>query len=173
MSRDTSRSERVPTVETQGPGLGATPSPRGVFRGRGPGSEYTVHILRRTLMGVSAIGLATVMAAAMISLAAPAGAAAPTLPQTAVAQSAARWLGTQLTPQGTIDDVTPGTADLSATAQTVIALGATGVDLRGARAGLSYLKANSATYITQQGSDGPGQLANLILAAHALGASPD
>jgi len=131
-----------------------------------------VHILRRTLMGVSAIGLATVLAAAMISLTAPAGAAAPTLPQTAVALGAARWLGTQLTPQGTIDDVTPGTADLSATAQTVIALGATGVDLRGARAGLSYLKANSTTYITQQGSDGPGQLANLILAAHALGASP-
>ena len=47
----------------------------------------------------------------------------------------------QLTPQGTIDDVTPGTADLSATAQTVIGLGATGIDLRGARAGLSYLKA--------------------------------
>ncbi len=131
-----------------------------------------MHIVRRTLMGASAIGLAAVLATAtMTSLGAPAGAVPPTLPQTAAAQSAAQWLGSQLTPQGTID-LTPGTASLSATAGAVTALGATGVDLPGARAGLSYLKANSATYITQQGSDGPGQLANLILAAHTLGASP-
>ena len=132
-----------------------------------------MHIVRRTLMGASAVGLATLLSAAtMTSFAAPAGAAAPTLPQTAAAQSAARWIGSQLTPQGTIDDVTPGTPDLSATAQAVIGLGAIGIDLTGARAGLSYLKANTAAYITKQGSDGPGQLANLILAAHALGANP-
>ncbi len=129
--------------------------------------------IHRTLMGASAVGLATVLAAAtVISLATPAGATPPTLPQTAVAQTAAGWLGGQLTPQGTIDDMTPGTPDLSATVQTVLSLGAAGVDLTGARAGLSYLKANSATYIPVKGSDGPGQLANLILAAHALGANP-
>ncbi len=131
-----------------------------------------MHILRRTLMGASAIGLATLLAIAAAPSGAPAGAVPPALPQTAAALGAARWLAGQLTPQGTIDDVTPGTADLSATAQTVIALGATGVDLNGARAGLAYLKANSQKYIAQQGSDGPGQLSNLILAAHSLGASP-
>ena len=71
-----------------------------------------------------------------------------------------------------MDDVTPGTPDLSATAQAVLSLGASGVDLTGARAGLSYLKTNSATYIAANGNDGPGQLANLILAAHVLGANP-
>ena len=131
-----------------------------------------MHILRRTLMGGSALSMAALLALAVTPLAAPAGAAAPTLPQTTVALTAAGWLGSQLTAQGTIDDVTPGTADLSATVQTVTTLGASGVDLTGARAGLSYLKANSAKYITVQGSDGPGQLANLILAAHALGANP-
>jgi len=108
----------------------------------------------------------------MSPLAGQVGAASPTLPKTTAAQNAARWLGGQLTPQGTIDDVTPGTADLSETLQAVLALGAAGVDLHAARAGLSYLEARSAGYITQQGSDGPGQLANLILAAHVLGASP-
>jgi Squalene-hopene cyclase C-terminal domain len=132
-----------------------------------------VHIVRRTLMGASAVGLATLLSAAtMTSFATPAGAVAPALPQTAAAQGAARWIGSQLAPQGTIDDVTPGIPDLSATVQAVIGLGATGIDLTGARAGLSYLKANAATYITKQGSDGPGQLANLILAAHVLGANP-
>ncbi len=131
-----------------------------------------MHIIRRTLMGAAAIGLATLLGIAATPFVAPAGAVTPTLPQTTAAQGAAQWLAGQLTPQGTIDDVTPGTADLSATTQTVIALGVTGVDLNGARAGLSYLKANSQKYISQQGSDGPGQLANLILAAHALGASP-
>jgi hypothetical protein len=132
-----------------------------------------MHIVRRTLIGASAVGLATLLSAAtMTSFGAPAGAVTPAVPQTAAAQSAARWIGSQLTPQGTIDDITPGTPDLSATAQAAIGLGATGVDLTGARAALSYLKANAATYITKQGSDGPGQLANLILAAHALGANP-
>ena len=132
-----------------------------------------MHILRRTLMGASAVGLAGVVAsAAVVSLATPTGAVTPALPQTAVAQDAAQWLGGQLTPQGTIDDQNPGTADFSATAQAVLSLGASGVDLTGARAGLSYLKANSAAYITASSNDGPGQLANLILAAHVLGANP-
>ncbi len=131
-----------------------------------------MHILRRTVMGASAIGVATLLAIAATPFVAPAGAVPPTLPQTTAALGAARWLAAQLTPQGTIDDVTPGSADLSATTQTVIALGTTGVDLAGARAGLSYLEANAQKYISQQGSDGPGQLANLILAAHSLGADP-
>ena len=116
-----------------------------------------MHILRRTLMGASAIGLATVLAAAMISLAAPAGAAAPTLPQTAVALGAARWLGTQLTPQGTIDDVTPGTADLSATAQTVIWPSEPPASIYAApEPGCPISRPIRRTYVTQQGSDGPG-----------------
>src|SRR5271170_3545375 len=151
MSRDTSRSEEFPPSRHKDRGS-VWPRVCGVFRVE-VREARTVHILRRTLMGASAVGLATLLSAAtMTSFAAPAGAAAPALPQTAAAQGAARWIGSQLTPQGTIDDVTPGTPDLSATVQAVIGLGATGIDLTSARAGLSYLKANAATYITKQGS---------------------
>ena len=55
----------------------------------------TVHIVRRTLMGASAVGLATLLSAAtMTSFAAPAGAATvpPQIPQFAAAQSAATWI---------------------------------------------------------------------------------
>ena len=93
MSRDTSRSGRVPTVETQGPGLGVTPCARGVFRVE-VREARTVHIVRRTLLSVSAVCLATVLGSAVVTaLATPAGATPPTLPQTAAAQGAARWIG--------------------------------------------------------------------------------
>src|SRR6202041_2968453 len=38
--------------------------------------------------------------------------------------------------------------------------------------GLSYMEANVNDYVPQDGADGPGQLALLILDAHALGADP-
>ena len=81
--------------------------------------------------------------------------------------------GEQLSANGTIDDVTPGTPDLSTTVQAVIGLGATGIDLPGARAGTVLPQGERWRRTSRrQGSDGPGHYANLILAAHVLGANP-
>ena len=41
-----------------------------------------------------------------------------------------------------------------------------------AQAALSYMEANADSYITTDSADGPGQLAILILDAHAMGADP-
>ena len=46
------------------------------------------------------------------------------------------------------------------------------VDTAGAQAALSYVEANANSYITVDSADGPGQLANLILDAHAMGVDP-
>ena len=87
---------RVPTVETQGPGLGVAPLVRS-FPGRGPGSENRAHPpshpdgCLRSRLG-DAPGAATMTASA-----APAGAASaqPQIPQFAAAQSAATWVAGQ------------------------------------------------------------------------------
>jgi len=105
----------------------------------------------------------------------PASAATPqpSLPQTAAAQAAANWLAGQITPGGYIASTTsPGTANIDATANAVYALAASGVDLGQATAALTYLEAHVNAYVTVSLADGPGQLALLILDAHAMGVSP-
>jgi hypothetical protein len=96
-----------------------------------------------------------------------------TLPQPTPARQGAQWLASQLTPQG-FYPTTPGgsTADLSATANTVLALSAANVDSVAARSALAYLAANLDAYVTNTGADGPAQLAQLILDTVALGQSP-
>ena len=127
-----------------------------------------MHILRRTLMGASAVGLATLLSAgAMTSFAVPAGATsvAPQIPQFAAAQAAAAWVVGQQAANGEID------GSLSETAngiQGLVAAHATSA----AQAAWSYLEANGDAYITVDSSDGPGRLATLILDAHALGDDP-
>ncbi len=94
-------------------------------------------------------------------------------PQLSAAQAGAAWLAAQLTAAGYLpSSTTPGQPDLSATANTVLALAATGIDLAGARSALTYLEAHLDQYVAVQGSDGPGQLALLILGAHAVGMNP-
>jgi hypothetical protein len=138
----------------------------------------TVHIVRRTLMGASAVGLATLLSAAtMTSFAAPPSGAAtlpPQIPQVAAAQSAATWIVGQQNADGSIG---PGglPGNLSTTVNGILALAAAHVDTAGAQAALRYLEANANAYINSSSTsneDGPGQLANLILDAHALGADP-
>ena len=131
------------------------------------------------LLASAALGaclLAAVVAGpTMASATTPAPSASPstTFPQTAAARSGAGWLAGQLNAQGFIPSTTtPGQADLSSTANTVLALAAADVDPTGAYAALGYLEANVASYVTDEGSDGPAQLALLILDAHALGADP-
>ena len=131
-----------------------------------------MHILRRTLMGASAVGLATLLSAAtMTSFAAPAGAATvpPQIPQFAAAQAAATWVAGQQAADGSIG------GSLSFTANALLALAAAHSDAVSAQAALSYMETNANAYIAAAptpSSDGPGQLALLILDAHAMGVDP-
>ncbi|MGD0746434.1 MAG: hypothetical protein ABSB68_01320 [Acidimicrobiales bacterium] len=128
-----------------------------------------MHIVRRTLMGASAVGLAAMLGTATLtSLAAPAGATSvqPEIPQFAAAQSAATWLVGQQASDGSIG------GSLSSTVDAVLALAAAHVDVPAANAALSHVEANANSYITVDSADGPGQLAALILDAHAMGVNP-
>ncbi len=119
-------------------------------------------------MGASALSLATLLAAAVASFAAPAGAASvpPQIPQFAAAQSAATWVAGQQAANGSIG------GSLSTTVNAILALAAAHVDTAGAQAALNYVEANADSYITVDSADGPGQLAALILDAHAMGVDP-
>ena len=135
----------------------------------------TVHrfrtLVRRAVPGALALLIATAVAAAPQ----PAGAATPQpgLPQVTAAHAAANWLASKIVPGGYIPSSTsPTTPDLAATANVVLALAASGVDTAQATSALAYLAANVDTYVTVSGADGPGQLALLILDAHAMGVSP-
>ena len=114
------------------------------------------------------------MALAVVASPTSAGAASSSsLPQPPSAQAGATWLADQFTPQGYIPSQSdPGTADLSSTANSILALASANVDPSTAASGLSYMEANVNTYVSQDGKDGPGQLALLILDAHALGVDP-
>jgi hypothetical protein len=131
----------------------------------------------KRLLATAAVGVSLLITVA----AAPATASAITIspavtstfPQSASAQAGATWLAGQLTQTGYIPSTTtPGAADLSGTANTVLALASAGTDPAGAYAALGYLAAHITTYVVADGSDGPGQLALLILDAHALGENP-
>ncbi len=103
----------------------------------------------------------------------PALSSLPVLPQTVAARQGAAWLAGQLTPAGYIpSETTPGQADLSGTANTVLALVSAGEDRTAATNAIGYLEAHVDQYVTADGADGPGQLALLILDAHALGVDP-
>jgi hypothetical protein len=94
-------------------------------------------------------------------------------PQNAAAEAGAQWLAGQLNSQGFVPSTTtPGQADLSSTVQVALALASTTVNRTGADSALSYLESTVNTYVNVGGSDGPGQLALLILAADALGVNP-
>jgi hypothetical protein len=167
MSRDTSRAWSSHCRDTR---AGARCDPAGAEFFRVEVREArTVHIIRRTLMGASAIGLATLLSAtAMTSFAAPAGAASvpPQIPQVAAAQSAAAWIAGQQAANGSVG------GSLSTTVNAILALAAAHVDTAGVQTALTYVEANASSYITVDGADGPGQLAALILDAHALGVNP-
>ena len=95
------------------------------------------------------------------------------LPQTVAARQGASWLAGRLTAAGYIpSETTPGQADLVSTANTVLALASAGVDRAAADNAMGYLEAHVDQYVTVDGTDGPGQLALLILDARALGLDP-
>jgi hypothetical protein len=111
--------------------------------------------------------------AASRATAAPTAAPLPTLPQVSSAQQGAVWLADRLTASGFIPSPTnPAQPDLGTTANVVLALASAGVDPSGAHHALAYLAAHVNAYVKVAGNDGPGQLALLILDAHALRTSP-
>src|SRR5580704_11399037 len=125
--------------------------------------------IRRTLTGVSSVGFAVLLASAtLLSSPPPASAATvpPQIPQFAAAQAAATWIAGQQAADGSIG------GSLSTTVNAILALTAAHVDTAGAQAALDYVEANANSYITVDSADGPGQLANLILDAHAMGVDP-
>lgn len=128
-------------------------------------------ILASATLGVS-LALAIVAAPTTASAANPSSGTPPTLPQVSSATAGSAWLASQFNTSGFIPKSgQPTQADLVATANSVLALASTGADTT-AHSGLSYLATQVNNYVTVNGSDGPGQLALLILGAHALGADP-
>ena len=129
-------------------------------------------LLASAALGAS-LSLSMVAAPPMAFAANPSSGAPPTVPQVASATSGASWLSDRLNPAGFVPSSgNPAQADLSATANTVLALASVGDDAAADHA-LSYLAGNVNAFVTAGGSDGPGQLALLILGAHALGANPE
>jgi len=127
----------------------------------------------RGLAAPLALAASLGLGALVTPTAASAAPSPPSLPQTTQAQAAATWLATQINASGYIPSTTsPGTADLDATANAVLALASAGVGTTKADSALAYLEANVNGYVPVSGNDGPGQLALLILDARALGASP-
>ena len=129
-------------------------------------------IVQRHLRGASTIGLATFLGLAALTFstasvaAAPPPPSQPQIPQVHVARAAALWLAGKQAANGSIG------GSLSNTVNAIAALAAADVDLSGVAKAESYVEANANTYITVDSADGPGQLANLILDAHATGVDP-
>jgi hypothetical protein len=132
----------------------------------------TTRTLASAFLGVG-LTLAVVAAPATANAASAAASSQPSIPQVSSALAGGDWLASQVTPQGYVPaSGSPDTADLSATANTILALASAGVDPTVAQKALNYMEQNVDAYVSQDGSDGPGQLALLILDAHALGADP-
>jgi hypothetical protein len=132
----------------------------------------TKRILASATLGVC-LTLAVVAAPATAHAATPSVSTQPSIPQVVPAQQGATWLASQFTAEGYIPSTTsPDTADLSSTANAILALASAGVDPSVAQNALTYMEGNVDAYVTEDGADGPGQLALLILDAHALGVDP-
>jgi hypothetical protein len=117
--------------------------------------------------------VAVATCAALALSAAPAWAQGPTLPQPVSAQAGGNWLAGQFNSDGYIPlSSNPDAANLSATANSVLALASSNVDPSLASTALSYLEQNVNAYVEQYGSNGPGQLSLLILDSYALGVDP-
>src|ERR1700722_13653564 len=116
------------------------------------------------------VTLAVVAGPAIATSASPASPSPTSIALIVSADAGASWLGSQFTSGGYIASATtPGAPDLTSTVNAVLALASTGIDPGGAQAALQYLETQVNTYVTDTGSDGPGELSLLILDAHALG----
>ncbi len=109
-----------------------------------------------------------------LSVAAPAASAAPASSDPATAaRYAASWIARHVNTSGFIAQAgNPAKANLSVTAQAVIALASAGVGKTQVAALLGYLGSHVDDFVAGTGTDDPGALAYLVLAAKAGGADP-
>jgi LPXTG-motif cell wall-anchored protein len=103
----------------------------------------------------------------------PADAEPPSSDPIDAAKYAASWLARQVTSDGFIESsFTPGTPDLSVSAQAVTALAAAAVGRAQVDALLGYLGGHVDDFVARDGADAPAALAYLVLAAVAGGVDP-
>ncbi len=122
---------------------------------------------------VASTALAATLGLTALAMPASAATPGPSLPQSPSAVAGANWLASQINAMGYIPSaMSPTTPDLSSTANAVLALASADADSAAAGRALGYLADNVNSYVTVSGSDGPGQLALLILDVHALGGTP-
>src|SRR5260221_14325570 len=109
----------------------------------------------------------------VFAVAAPAMAAPPSSDPTTDARDAAAWLAAKVNSSGFIPQAAnPANPNLSVSAQAVTALAAAGVGKNQVTALLGYLGNHVDDFVAAAGSDDPGALAYLILAAEAGRADP-
>jgi hypothetical protein len=126
-------------------------------------------IVQRHLRGAFSLSLATLLGLAALSFSNASAAATPPppqIPQVPAAQAAAAWLVSQQGTDGTL------AGSLSNTVNGILSLAATNTQPAALAKALTLVEAQAGTYITADSADGPGQLANLILDAHATGVDP-
>jgi hypothetical protein len=104
------------------------------------------------------------------SIAGSVGDRAVALPQKAAAHRAVVWLAAQVNAKGYL--TSGGSPDLSDTTLAILALEAAGGEHAVALRALKYMEGHVDAYVNDDGHDGPGGLATLILDAHVLGVSP-
>jgi hypothetical protein len=113
------------------------------------------------------------VAGLVLAVAHPAPAAPPSNDPKTAARIAAAWLGRQVNEAGFIpQSANPADANLSVSAQAVVALASAGVGRQQVDALLAYLGRHVDDMVASGGADDPGALASLILAAKAGGADP-
>ncbi len=109
----------------------------------------------------------------VLAVAHPASAAPPSSDPKTAARLAAGWLGRQVNDAGFIpQSANPADANLSLSAQAVVALASAGVGRQQVDALLAYLGLHVDGFVASAGADDPAALASLILAAKAAGADP-
>jgi len=113
------------------------------------------------------------VAGLVLAVAHPAPAAPPSNDPKTAARLAAAWLGRQVNASGFIPQAAdPAKANLSLSAQAVVALASAGVGKQQVDALVAYLGAHVGDFVVRSNGDDPAALAYLILAAEAAGADP-
>ena len=88
------------------------------------------------------------------------------------AAAGAGWIARSMAANGAVTDSYSHIASAGDTANAVVALVSAGVGANQVKAGIQWLEANFASFVSAKGVDNPGRLGEVILAAVAAGADP-
>ena len=113
----------------------------------------------------------SIIAAAPIAIAASSASATTSPSEMLLARSATSYLASQFNTSGYIPG-SSGSVDYSDTLASVMDFAATNTYLPLAHQALNYIAANLNSYVVTAYGDGPGQLANVIIAVRSLGLDP-